>query len=251
MAKQQKWKLEDYPRHVRAVVDGETVAESKRPMLMIESGYEIDYYFPQADLDMSRLQSSGEKKTSGYKGTQVFYNLVLEDRIIENAAWIYPDTPQNRPDLSAYVAFDWHKIDHWYEEDREIIGHPRNPYHRVDAFPSKRHIQIVVNGATIAESNNAHFLFETGFPTRYYLPQEDVNMDYLTPTGLSTICTYKGVSSYWTINVNGETHENVVWGYENPMPQQHEIKGLMAFYNEKLDVYVDGKLEEKPRTVFS
>ncbi len=140
-------------------------------------------------------------------------------------------------------------MDAWYEEEEEVFVHPRDPYHRVDTVSSSRHIQVVVDGEIVAETRRAHLLFETGLPTRYYISQEDVRMSLLTPT--QTQCPYKGVSSYWSVHVNGSVHEDIVWGYPNPIPEIPKIKGLVSFYNEKLDIYVDGVLEEKPRTVWS
>ncbi|RMG82991.1 MAG: DUF427 domain-containing protein [Chloroflexi bacterium] len=246
-----KWIFEPTARHIRAIIGGETVASSRRAMLMIESSYELTYYFPKGDVRTDLLEASDHSESSGYRGTAQFWHVRVGNSVVENAAWTYPQTQDNRPDLSDYIAFVWKKVDHWYEEDEEIFIHPRNPYVRVDTIRSSRHVRVEVDGVTIADTQRPILLFETGLPTRYYIPLPDVNTQYLVPTDLRTGCPYKGFANYWSIVVNGETYENYVWGYMNPFDGLDKIRGLLAFYNEKLDIYVDGELEERPRTHFS
>ena len=172
------------------------------------------------------------------------------DKVTDDAAWMYPDTKEKRPDMRGYYAFDWHKMDAWYEENEEIIGHPRNPYHRVDTIQSDRHIRIEVEGITVAESTRPVLLFETGLPTRYYIPKDDVTVE-TTPTETHTICPYKGVADYWQFEIDGKDYQDLIWGYHQPFNESLKIKDLVAFYDEKVDVYVDGELQDRPRTVFS
>lgn len=252
MTSQQKWTFEPTARHIRAQFGGEFIADSKRAMLLRESSYELVYYFPQEDVRMDLLEKSDHTTQSGYKGSAVYWHVKAASKTAENAAWAYADAPQeNRPDLRGYIALSWHAMDHWYEEAEEVFVHPRDPYHRVDTIHSKRHIRVEVDGVTVAESHNPVLLFETGLPTRYYLPQEDVKLDLLASTETHTSCPYKGIASYWSINVNDKEHKDLVWGYLDPISEIPKIKGLMAFYNEKLNIYVDGELESRPRTVFS
>jgi uncharacterized protein (DUF427 family) len=251
MTKQVKWKLEPSGRWVRAQWNDAVIADSKQVLLLIESGYQLDYYFPQSDVRMDLLKPNGQTETSGYKGTAVIYDVQVAGRLLEKAAWTYPKSHSNRPDLKGYIAFKWDLIDHWYEEDEEVFVHPRNPYHRVDTILSSRHVRVVVDGQTVADTNRATFLFETGLPTRYYIPQVDVRMDLLQPTETHTRCPYKGEAAYWNVTINGVIHQDVVWGYPYPIAEIPKIKGLVSFYNEKLDIYVDDVLEEKPQTVWS
>ena len=250
MSKQTKWKFESSPRWIRVEFNGEIVADSKNVMLMIESGYELVYYFPVADVRNEFLTESDHSTRSGYRGDGRYWHVNVGDKTAENAAFTF-DSPEGRPDLSGYIAFDWHAMDTWYEEEEVALLHPRNPYHRVDTLPSSRHIKVVVDGVTIAETDRPYLLFETSLPTRYYIPQDDVNMEYLVKTDTHTICPYKGEADYWSIQIGDTVHQDVVWGYLDPIPEIPKIKGLMAFYNEKLDIYVDGELESRPRTIFS
>ncbi|MBZ0278457.1 MAG: DUF427 domain-containing protein [Anaerolineae bacterium] len=244
--------FEPSPRHVRAVFGGQTVADSKRAMLLRDSSYEIHYLFPLEDVRMELLEATDYIKESSYKGSRTHWTLRVDGKTAENAAWVYPNEPVNdRPDLRGYIGFEWNAIDHWYEEDEEIFVHPRDPYHRVDTIKSSRHVKVMVDGEVIAETTQPYLLFETGLPTRYYIPLEDVNMDYLAPTDLHTACPYKGTASYWSIQVNGKTYENLVWAYPDPIAEIPKIKGTAAFYNEKLDIYVDGELQDHPHTVWS
>ncbi|MEZ4670799.1 MAG: DUF427 domain-containing protein [Anaerolineae bacterium] len=247
----QKWKLESTARWLRVYFGGETIADSRNALLMIEAPYQLVYYFPKSDVRMDLLSLSGHTEHSGYKGDAVSYTLKVDDKIANNAGWNYPATLPERPDLSDYIAFNWDAMDAWYEEDEQVFVHPRNPYHRVDTIASSRHIKVVIDGETVAESHRPTLLFETGLPTRYYLPQEDVRMDLLTATDSHTSCPYKGEASYWTVAINGKQHTDIVWSYRDPIPEIPKIKGLLSFYNEKVTIYVDGVEEQRPRTVWS
>ena len=250
MAKQ-KWIFEPTARRVRVEFGGEIIADSYNVMLLKESSYELVYYFPQADVWSELLEPTDHTTASGYKGEAVHWSVRVGEREAENAAWVYPDTKDNRPDLRGYIAFKWGAMDHWYEENEEVFVHPRDPYHRVDTIQSDRHIRVEIDGVTVAETTRPLLLFETGLPTRYYIPQDDVRMDLLSLTDTHTHCPYKGEASYWTVDIEGVEHRDVVWGYLDPIAEIPRIEGLLAFYNEKLDIYVDGEQESKPRTVFA
>jgi uncharacterized protein (DUF427 family) len=134
-------------------------------------------------------------------------------------------------------------MDAWFEEDEEVFTHPRDPYTRVDILPSSRHVRVEVDGLTVAESTKPTLLFETGLATRYYLPKTDVRMDLLTPTATSSHCPYKGDANYWSLALEGAVAD-VAWSYRTPLPESQKIAGLVCFYPEKVDLYVDGRLQE-------
>lgn len=245
MAKQ-PWKLEATDRRVRVEFNGEVIADSTNTQLMIEHPGELHYYFPVADVKTEYLVSSDHTEKSGYRGTAVYSHLQVGDKTSDNAVFTYPETKANRPDLSGYVTFKWNAVDAWYEEAEQVYLHPRNPYHRVDAIHSNRTIKIVVNGETIAESDNPVMVFETGLTTRYYLPPEDVNEQYLTTTETHSVCPYKGKADYWTVTANGEQYEDIVWAYPDPIAEMPKLKGLKAFWTEKdkaIEIYIDGQLQ--------
>jgi uncharacterized protein (DUF427 family) len=147
------------------------------------------------------------------------------------------------------LAFKWNEMDAWYEEDEEVFVHARDPYKRIDALRSSRHVRVVVGGETVADTGRPMMLFETGMPVRYYIPEEDVRMDLLEPAAAVTGCPYKGTARYWSARVRGQVFENIVWTYPDPIPECPGIKGLLCFYGERVDaVYVDGKLQPAPKT---
>jgi len=139
----------------------------------------------------------------------------------------------------------------WYEEAEQIFVHARDPHKRVDVLASSRHLRVVIGGETVAETDRPFLLFETGLPTRFYIPQEDVRMEQLEPTSLTTRCPYKGVARYWSARIGDKVVRNVVWSYADPIPECPKIKGLLSFFNEKVDLYVDGDAQEHPRTPWS
>jgi len=149
------------------------------------------------------------------------------------------------------VRFEWDSLDEWFEEDEPIYTHPRDPYTRVDILHSSRRVEIVVDGEKVAETSKPTILFETGLPPRYYIPLTDVRTEMLTPSQKETHCPYKGRANYFSLEVGGEVYEDLVWIYRTPLPESQKIAGLVSFFNEKVDVYVDGELQERPRTKFS
>jgi uncharacterized protein (DUF427 family) len=138
----------------------------------------------------------------------------------------------------------------WLEEDEPVYVHPRSPYSRVDILASSRHVQVEIDGVTIADSRSPRILFETGLPPRYYLPLADIRTDLLRPSATQTSCPYKGTASYWSVDTGSGLHEDIVWIYRMPLPESQKIAGLAAFYDEKADVLVDGVRQDRPRTQF-
>ena len=141
-------------------------------------------------------------------------------------------------------------IDSWFEEDNEIYVHPKDPYTRVDIIPSSRHIVIKVNDTVVAESSSSLLLFETGLPVRYYLPKPSCNFELLKPTQTVTSCPYKGDANYYSIVIDGKEYKDYIWWYRYPTPESIAIAGKVCFYNEKVDIYIDGVKEEKPKSKF-
>jgi uncharacterized protein (DUF427 family) len=120
--------------------------------------------------------------------------------------------------------------------------------HRITITPAAVHVEIAVNGTTVAASDRPVLLDETGLPTRYYLPREDVNADVLRPSDSATTCPFKGQASYYSVEVGGETFHDLVWRYDTPIPDAAPIAGLLCFYNERVDITVDGERLPRPET---
>lgn len=244
--------FEPSPRWVRVVFNGETIADSRRVMLMRESGRMPVYYFPPEDVRTDLLLPTERQTHCPYKGDASYWSVKVGDQVAENAVWSYLDPLAEQAAIKGYMAFYWKKVDAWYEEEEEVFVHPRDPYHRVDVLPSSRHVRIVVAGETVAESRRPWLLFETGLPTRYYLPREDIRMDLLEPTETHTRCPYKGVASYWSARVGDRVIQDIAWSYPDPIPECPKITGLISFFNERVDaLYVDGELLPPPKTPWS
>jgi uncharacterized protein (DUF427 family) len=123
--------------------------------------------------------------------------------------------------------------------------------HRITITPTDLHVEVAVGGETVAESQHPVLLDETGLPTRYYLPRQDVRTELLRPTSTETTCPFKGQASYWSVEVGGELHDDIVWSYESPIPQAEGVAGLLCFYNERVDLIIDGERQVTPETPFS
>ncbi len=243
--------FEPSPRWVRAKLGNITVANSRQMMLLRESGRLPVYYFPERDVRTELLTPSGHTAQNPHYGQTVYSNIKVGDQVAENAAWTFTSPPADGPALKGYVAFEWNKIDAWFEEDDEVFVHPRDPYKRIDVTHSSRHIRVIINGETVADTRRPRLLFETGLPTRYYLPKEDVRMELLAPTEKHTRCPYKGLASYYSVTVGDKVYQDLVWCYPYPIPECPKIENLVCFFNETVDIYVDDELEAKPKTPWS
>ena len=241
--------VEPTPRRVRVTFNGQTVADSNRAVLLRETGHLPVYYFPPEDVRQDVLEPTEQHTRCPYKGEASYWTIRIGDRVSENTMWGYLDPLPGREDIAGYRAFYWNRMDAWYEEDEQIFAHPRDPYHRVDVVQSSRTVRVEIGGKVVAESSRPRLLFETNLPTRYYLPVEDVHMELLEPTATSSVCPYKGTASaYWKF-AGDSAGRDVAWSYPDPIPECPKIRGLIAFFNERVDaLYVDGELQEKPKT---
>jgi uncharacterized protein (DUF427 family) len=242
---------EPYPRRVRAFLDGVAVVDSTRTLLLLEARHLPVYYFPPQDVRTDLLEPTDKRTRCPHKGDASYWSVRVGDRVVGDAVWSYQDPLPERTDIKGYLAFYWNRMEAWFEEDDEVFVHPRDPYHRVDVLSSSRHVRVAVAGQTLAESRRPWLLFETGLPTRYYLPKADVRMDLLTPTESETQCPYKGKARYWSARVGEVVEEDLAWSYPFPIPECSKIANLVCFYNERADIWVDGELQPKPETPWS
>ncbi|GII28955.1 hypothetical protein Pmi06nite_23970 [Planotetraspora mira] len=229
-------RVETTAKRVRAFVDGRPVADTTHALLVWESPHFPTYYFPAGDVDTDSLKATGGTRHSPSRGDGLLHD--LGER--RDAALLYGDDAPLK-EIRGHVRLEWDSVDNWFEEDEEVFFHARDPYTRVDILPSSRHIRVEVGGVTVADSKHTRILFETGLRPRYYLPKTDVRLDLLTRSDAVTHCPYKGTAEYWSI---GEG-KDLVWSYPTPLPESQKIAGLVSFYNEKVDIYVDGVLEQR------
>jgi uncharacterized protein (DUF427 family) len=230
------------PRRIRAWLDGRCVLDTRRARYVWEWPPYPQYYLPLDDVAPGLLADEG----------------VAEDRVPGRArrhrvggragtAWVHDDG-----DLAGHVRFEWSALDAWFEEDERVFVHPRSPYTRVDALRSDRRVRIERDGVLLAESSSPVLVFETGLPTRHYLPRTDVRWEHLEPSATVTECPYKGrTTGYWSVRTPGGLHRDLAWCYDFPTRQLLPIAGLVAFYDEKVDTSLDGVPVERPVTHFS
>ncbi len=241
--------LEPSPKRVRVILGGETIVDTRRAMLLHESGHQPVYYFPPGDVRADVLEPSDRHTRCPKKGEASYYTLRVDERVVDAGAWYYPDPiPSAPPALKGLIAFYFDRVDRWLEEDEEIRGHPRDPYHRIDILRTSRQVRISVDGVELASTGRARVLFETGLPARWYFPREDVVAD-LSPSETTSHCPYKGDAAYYNVGVPGG--EDLVWYYPEPFPGALPIAGLLAFYNERVDIELDGEAVERPESPFS
>lgn len=234
--------LEDCPKWVRVFLGGECVADSRHVKLLHERGHLPVYYFPLADIRRESLVSSDRSSHCPRKGRARYWSVRAGERLAENACWNYPEPLEGCPDIARLAAFDWNAMDAWFEEDEEVFVHPRDPYSRIDVLESSRHVELRAGGRSVADSRRPVLLFETGLPVRYYLPKPDVRMELLTPTDTVSACPYKGTTSrYWTLEAGDGQAPDAAWCYAQPRVEVAGIAGRICFYQERLELLVDGE----------
>lgn len=248
---ERRYVIEPSPRRVRVMLAGEVVADSTRVRLLFETGKLPVYYFPRDDVAPDALTASGREFADETRGRTTFFDVKVGERVMDQAAWNCTGVPERGPDIRELVAFDWNKMDAWFEEDEEVFVHARDPYHRVDVVESSRHVEIRIDDTAVADSRRPMMLFETGLPTRYYLPKMDVRLELLERSESHTGCPYKGTADYFSVRTGKRLVEDIAWCYEAPIPEMPKIAGRLCFYDERVDVVIDGSLQERPRTKWS
>ena len=244
-------RVEPAVRRVRGMLAGETVVDSRRALILFEEGHLPVYYFPREHVREDLLEPTDRHTTCPRKGVASYWTVRAGDRVAENAAWGYPEPIDSCPDISGHVAFYWAAMDSWWEEDDQVFVHARDPYHRVDVLRSSRHVRVELDGELVAETRRPLLLLETGLPPRWYIPRADARWDRLRPTPTRTRCPYKGEASYFTARAGDSQFEDVAWTYETPVPECPKIEQAICFFNERVDLTVDGERQERPVTRWS
>lgn len=237
-------RIEPCPRRIRLYLHGHCILDTKRARYVFEPNrpYPV-YYVPLADAVEGVLRPSEEplEREQGGLGTAHHYDAHAGGHIAEHCFWEYG----KHPELAGWLRFHWGPLA-VFEEDERVWFHARNPWHRVDVLDSSRHVQVYVDGVKVADSTRPRLLFETDLPTRYYLPRTDVRMDLLQGSHTVTGCPYKGMARHWSVTVNGQAHHDLAWSYEHPHAEALAVAGRVCFYDERVDVVVDGVPQERP-----
>jgi uncharacterized protein (DUF427 family) len=241
-------RLERSPKRVRAFVQGLAVVDSTKVLLMLEPRHLPVYYFPKQDVRMDLLTPRSSARAPGPKGPATLWTLRVGDRVVEDALFSFEESSPECSDLSGLIAMYWAKMDTVFEEEEEVFGHARDPYHRIETLPTSRPIKVVSNGQTLAESVRAVMLLESHLPPRYYIPKLDCRLDILTPSPATSLCPYKGrATQYWSA---GEGPD-VAWCYPAPTLECALIANHIAFFQERVEIYVDEELVPEAQTPWS
>ncbi|HEX6196672.1 MAG TPA: DUF427 domain-containing protein [Jiangellaceae bacterium] len=247
--RQRNIRIEQGAKRVRTYLGGHVIADTTRPFLVWEIPYYPAYYIPKQDVRTELLTPTGETTHSTSRGDGTLFTIKAGDGEAAGAAWQYEDSPIE--ELRDLIRIDWNAMDAWFEEDEQVYTHPRDPYKRVDILASSRHVRIELDGVTLAESSQPRILFETGLPQRYYLPKTDARLDLLVPSDKETHCPYKGTASYYSAPHSPQVGTDVAWWYPTPLPESQKIAGLICFYDERVDVFIDGEKQARPKSPFA
>jgi uncharacterized protein (DUF427 family) len=238
--------IEPVPRRVRAMLAGRIVLDTTSALYVWESPNYPQFYIPMGDVDHDLLIDDHHAQHV-HRGQTQLYSLAVGDVVRPGAVRVFTDSLLEG--LSGTARFEWAALDSWFEEDEEVFVHPRSPYVRVDALRSARRVSVELEGVALAETSSPVMVFETGLPTRYYLNQTEVDLAHLVATGTVTSCPYKGTTSaYWSAKIGEKVHDDIAWSYGFPTRQLLPIAGLICFYNEKVDITVDGQPEARRRS---
>jgi uncharacterized protein (DUF427 family) len=225
------------PKRLRALLDGQTVMDTRDALLVYEPRRIVPWYavLPEdLHLELTAHDAApvpelhapvlGPRHNDWH--TVPGTSLHLEGH---GEVAFRPDDP----DLGGRLLLHWAPFE-WMEEDEPVMGHPHDPFKRIDVLRSDRHVRVEVGGDTVAESDRPMMLIETALPVRWYLPREDVRSDLLRPSDTHTICAYKGVASY----VSHESAPDVAWFYPEPLHDALRVKDMVCFWR-PARVYVD------------
>jgi len=230
-------KTEDTPRRVRGLLGGKYIFDTLQAKYVWEHPYYPYFYILvdafSKDVQFEKIVSKKSfhiaKLSSGHKST----NRVI---VFETS----------HGELSNLVRIEHSALDAWFVEDEKLLGpHPKDPYKRIETIPSSREIRIELEGVVIAKSTQNVFLFETMLRTRFYLDPTMVDWSVLRESETITYCPYKGMANYYHVDFGGKTIEDAVWYYKYPTAESSLVAGRLCFYNEKVDVFIDGVKEKK------
>jgi uncharacterized protein (DUF427 family) len=196
--------IEPFRRKVKGITGDEVLIESESVLLVHRPGHAPEFAFPAADV-------------GGLPVTSV--------------------TPL--PEADGYLTVPWGSVDSWFEEEEEILLHPRNPYHRVDYLRTTRWLHVEVSGVVLVDTRQTVGVYETALEPRLYIARDQLLGDVLTPSDKSTFCPYKGTASYWHARLDGRVVENVAWSYEDPFSESEAIRGLLCFDDAVVSVRTD------------
>jgi uncharacterized protein (DUF427 family) len=231
-------KAEHTARRVRGLFNSKYAFDTTNAYHVWEHPNYPQYYVPVSsftpDASLEKLSPVDGTNSAAHLGRLTVGNYSTERIVIFNTKA-----------LKDLVKIDFRAMDQWFEEDVPIFCHPKDPYKRIDILQSSRNVKVGIDGVTLAESSNPLLLLETTLRTRYYIPPTSVKWELLTLSDSETLCPYKGKANYYHVSVNGKVYMDLVWFYRNPTPESAPVAGHLCYYNEMVDIWVDGVKEER------
>jgi len=271
MALRMKWHIgqsvpqlgyERVPMRLRAYVDGELALDTQRGVLVWEPRRIVPMYaVPEGDLlvgieptdpppeppDLAALPHIlGPDSFEPHTTPGEVVDLVTSTRRLARAGF----RPDDR-DLAGLVVLDFVALDRWLAEDEELLGHPHDPFKRIDVLTCHRPVEVSLDGNVLASTENAQALLETHLPVRYYIPPDDVASSLLTPSETRSTCAYKGIAAYFSTTDGRPEGHDIAWTYRRPLDDALRVRDHLAFWNERIDLRVDGELQRRPITPWS
>jgi uncharacterized protein (DUF427 family) len=232
--------FQDFPRRVRGELGGEVVVDSTRAKLLHETGLLPQLYVPLEDVRADLLEHSEHTTHCPFKGDATYRSIRLGDRRAENALWLYEDPLPAAPWLTGHAGAYLERLDRWLDEDDEVLGRLRDPYHRVDVRRTGRRVRVLAGDEVVAESGRALLLSETGVANRFYVPREDVRARLHGPTATRSVCPYKGHATYWDVELSsGARLADAATSYDEPTGDGDAIAGHLSFEGDDVQVLVD------------
>ncbi|KAF8554600.1 DUF427-domain-containing protein [Imleria badia] len=238
--------IEDPKKRVRVLFGGEMVVDTYKPKLVWENPFYPVYFFSLSDFKSeSNSVKDGLLRDSDQVGEgTITYDLYVKDRVAKEAVTEFTGEGKYK-ELAGLYKLEFASADAWFEEDERIYVHPKDPYKRIDVLQTSRRVRIEVNGVEVANTKRACFLLETGLRRRTYIPIMDTQVEYFTPSDTTSVCPYKGWANYFDVKLpNGKVHKDIVWYYRTPSAECIKITGMVAFYDEKVTVWVDDEKQE-------
>lgn len=247
--------VEASPRRIRVRLGDELVADTTRAQLLVWFGPGMlpTYAIPAEDVRAALLRPSEAPASAPHAAAvphTTAYDVHGAAGIAPGAAFRFGPMPEPLGAVEGHWTFAWEQGLAWFEEAMEVHLHARDTRKRIDVVPSDRHVRVELGGELLAESRRAHALFETDLPTRWYLPREDVRAELL-PSPTVTGCPYKGTATYFSVRVGDMLHADLAWSYPDPVPECPRIAGLVCFFNEHVDLVLDGERSSRPSTPWS
>jgi uncharacterized protein (DUF427 family) len=233
--------FQGFPRRVRALLAETAVLDTRDGRLLHETGYLPQLYAPREDLRVELLEATDHTTNCPFKGDASYWSVRVDDRVAENAVWAYEEPLEPVGWLRDHVALYWDRMDAWLDEDERVEGHLCDPYHRVDARASDRHVRVTADGELLAETSQPVVLSETGQPNRFYVPRSDVMGAKLEPSDTRSVCPYKGRASHWSACVGGKRLEDVALAYDAGLADASKLADHVCFLGPDVQISVDGE----------